>query len=181
MAAAGDPAGLASALAALGPRHVLVKLGARGAVELSAGEVRHGAPYRVTELDPVGAGDAFAAGWLAGWLTGADPERRLDTACAAGAFAVTAGGDWESLPCGRTWSPWPSAARATRCAASRTRRYPYPPPAVPHLPLAVPHPPLPVPASGRVASGARRPNHADIAARPPEHRCGSAPDTERTP
>ncbi|GAA3447470.1 sugar kinase [Planomonospora venezuelensis] len=93
-----DPEGLASALAALGPRHVLVKLGARGAVELSDGEVRRAAPYPVTELDPVGAGDAFAAGWLTGWLDEAAPERRLSTACAAGAFAVTASGDWESLP-----------------------------------------------------------------------------------
>ncbi|MBG0832860.1 sugar kinase [Planomonospora sp. ID67723] len=92
------PAGLASALTALGPRHVLIKLGARGAVELSDGTVRQAAPYPVTELDPVGAGDAFAAGWLADWLEGADPERRLATACAAGAFAVTANGDWESLP-----------------------------------------------------------------------------------
>ncbi|GGL43637.1 sugar kinase [Planomonospora parontospora] len=94
----GDPAEPARALAALGPRHVLVKLGARGALELSDGEVRRAEPYRVTELDPVGAGDAFAAGWLADWLGGASPERRLATACAAGACAVTAQGDWESLP-----------------------------------------------------------------------------------
>ncbi|WP_449061276.1 carbohydrate kinase family protein [Planomonospora algeriensis] len=94
----GDPIGAARALAGLGPRHVLVKLGARGAVEFSDGEVRRAEPYRVTELDPVGAGDAFAAGWLADWLAGASPERRLATACAAGACAVTAQGDWESLP-----------------------------------------------------------------------------------
>ncbi|MBF8186640.1 sugar kinase [Nonomuraea sp. K274] len=89
---------LAKALAALGPRHVLVKLGAEGALELSGGTVRRAEPYRVTEVDSVGAGDAFAAGWLADWLDGADPERRLSTACAAGAFAVTSQGDWESLP-----------------------------------------------------------------------------------
>jgi 2-dehydro-3-deoxygluconokinase len=97
-AGSGDPAGPARALAALGPRHVLVKLGARGALEFSDGEVRRAEPYRVTELDPVGAGDAFAAGWLADWLGGASPGRRLATACAAGACAVTAQGDWESLP-----------------------------------------------------------------------------------
>ncbi|NUP83629.1 MAG: sugar kinase [Nonomuraea sp.] len=92
------PAELAKALAALGPSYVLVKSGAEGALELSGGVVRRGRPYRVTEVDPVGAGDAFAAGWLADWLAGAEPERRLDTACAAGAFAVTSQGDWESLP-----------------------------------------------------------------------------------
>ncbi|SEG93482.1 2-dehydro-3-deoxygluconokinase [Nonomuraea solani] len=89
---------LAKALAALGPKHVLVKFGAEGAMELSGGVVRRAAPYRVTEVDSVGAGDAFAAGWLADWLAGADPDRRLGTACAAGAFAVTSQGDWESLP-----------------------------------------------------------------------------------
>ncbi|MET7460761.1 sugar kinase [Nonomuraea sp. NPDC005501] len=93
-----EPVELARALAALGPRHVLVKAGAEGALELSDGVVRHAEPYRVTEVDPVGAGDAFAAGWLAGWLSGHDPEERLRTACAAGAFAVTSQGDWESLP-----------------------------------------------------------------------------------
>ncbi|WP_049562701.1 sugar kinase [Nonomuraea sp. SBT364] len=94
----GGPEELARALAALGPAHVLVKLGAAGALELSAGASRRAEPYRVTEVDPVGAGDGFAAGWLAGWLDGAAPERRLDMACAAGAFAVTSQGDWESLP-----------------------------------------------------------------------------------
>ncbi|WP_084960170.1 sugar kinase [Thermoactinospora rubra] len=82
----------------LGPAHVVLKFGARGAAEHAGGRVRHAEPYRVTEVDPVGAGDAFAAGWLAEWLAGADPEQRLRTACAAGAFAVTSQGDWESLP-----------------------------------------------------------------------------------
>ncbi|WP_157251369.1 sugar kinase [Nonomuraea typhae] len=95
VAAADDPVALAKAM---GPRHVLLKFGARGALELSGDEVRQAAPYQVTEVDPVGAGDAFAAGWLADWLAGADPEQRLRTACAAGAFAVTSQGDWESLP-----------------------------------------------------------------------------------
>ncbi|MBN6053778.1 sugar kinase [Nonomuraea sp. RK-328] len=93
-----QPAELARALAALGPRHVLVKAGSEGALELSGDVVRHAEPYRVTEVDPVGAGDAFAAGWLAGWLSGHGPEERLRTACAAGAFAVTSQGDWESFP-----------------------------------------------------------------------------------
>ncbi|MFI6498991.1 sugar kinase [Nonomuraea typhae] len=95
VAAADDPVALARSL---GPRHVLLKFGARGAIELSGDEVRQASPYQVTEVDPVGAGDAFAAGWLADWLAGAAPEQRLRTACAAGAFAVTSQGDWESLP-----------------------------------------------------------------------------------
>lgn len=98
IADAQEPVELAKALAAHGPRHVLVKFGAKGAMELSDGVVHRAEPYEVTEVDPVGAGDAFAAGWLADWLAGAGPERRLSTACAAGAFAVTSQGDWESLP-----------------------------------------------------------------------------------
>jgi 2-dehydro-3-deoxygluconokinase len=98
IADAEGPVELAKALAAHGPRHVLVKLGAQGALELSDGVVRRAEPYQVTEVDAVGAGDAFAAGWLADWLARAEPEQRLSTACAAGAFAVTSQGDWESLP-----------------------------------------------------------------------------------
>ncbi|MFG3442592.1 sugar kinase [Nonomuraea sp. NPDC047897] len=98
VADAAEPVALAEALASLGPRHVLVKSGAEGALELSGGVVRRAEPYEVTEVDPVGAGDAFAAGWLADWLAGAEPDERLRTACAAGAFAVTSQGDWESLP-----------------------------------------------------------------------------------
>jgi 2-dehydro-3-deoxygluconokinase len=92
------PAELARALAARGPGHVLVKLGAQGAMEWSGGSLWQAEPFQVTEVDSVGAGDAFAAGWLAGWLDGAKPEQRLGMACAAGAFAVTSQGDWESLP-----------------------------------------------------------------------------------
>jgi 2-dehydro-3-deoxygluconokinase len=52
----------------------------------------------VTEVDPVGAGDAFAAGYLGALLDGAGPEQRLDTGALAGAFTVTVPGDWEGLP-----------------------------------------------------------------------------------
>jgi len=31
----------------------------------------------ITVVEPIGAGDAFAAGWLSGWLRGFDPPRRL--------------------------------------------------------------------------------------------------------
>ena len=93
-----DAEKLAAELARRGPRHVLIKFGPDGAMELSDGTVLRAEPYQVTEVDSVGAGDAFAAGWLADWLAGAEPADRLATACAAGAFAVTSQGDWESLP-----------------------------------------------------------------------------------
>ena len=57
----------------------------------------------VTVVDPVGAGDAFVAGYLADRLAGRTPEARLRTAIAAGAFAVTVPGDCEGLPPAPTW------------------------------------------------------------------------------
>lgn len=90
-----DPLG---GLAKLGPTEVIVKDGGRGCVALING-VRHEAPaLPVTVIDPVGAGDAFVAGYLADRLAGAAADQCLRTAIAAGAFAVTVPGDCEGLP-----------------------------------------------------------------------------------
>jgi 2-dehydro-3-deoxygluconokinase len=95
----GDDAGaLVAALAALGPGQVLIKRGSQGSVSRIDGE-QHDVPARqVDVVDPVGAGDAFAAGYLAGLCRGVPAEERLALATAAGAFAVTVPGDWEGLP-----------------------------------------------------------------------------------
>ncbi|WP_406283517.1 sugar kinase [Embleya sp. NBC_00896] len=91
-------ADLARDLCALGPAQVLLKQGARGALAIVDG-VRHDVPpLRVDAVDPVGAGDAFAAGYLAELLEGGSVAERVATAAAAGAFAVTVPGDWEGLP-----------------------------------------------------------------------------------
>lgn len=95
---AASPLDLAYALAALGPSQVVVKRGARGAVAVVDGVPCNAPVHRVDAVDPVGAGDAFAAGYLAELLAGADVSTRLATAAAAGAFAVTVHGDWEGLP-----------------------------------------------------------------------------------
>jgi sugar/nucleoside kinase (ribokinase family) len=55
-------------------------------------------PVPVPAVDPVGAGDAFVAGYLAETLAGRPVPERLATAAACGAFAVTVPGDWEGLP-----------------------------------------------------------------------------------
>jgi 2-dehydro-3-deoxygluconokinase len=93
-----DPAGLGRALAALGPGQVVIKRGALGAVAVVEDELLEVPPYPVTEVDPVGAGDAFAAGYLSTLLDGGGPAKRLETGALAGAFAVTVPGDWEGLP-----------------------------------------------------------------------------------
>lgn len=93
-----DPLDAALALEALGPRQILIKLGAAGCLARIDG-VTHELPAPlVTVLDTVGAGDAFVAGYLAELIDGAAVERRLATAIAAGAWAVTVSGDWEGMP-----------------------------------------------------------------------------------
>ena len=94
--AAGEP--VLDRLAAAGPREVVLKQGARGCTALVDG-VRLDSPgFAVREVDPIGAGDAFAAGYLAATLWDADPRERLRVANAMGALCVQGRGDYESLP-----------------------------------------------------------------------------------
>ncbi|MFJ6048918.1 sugar kinase [Streptomyces sp. NPDC092307] len=93
-----DPATMARALLDLGPREAVLKLGSRGAVAATRGEEAVQDIVPVTPVDPIGAGDAFVAGYLAGLLDGAPLPGRLLLAATCGAFAVAAPGDWEGLP-----------------------------------------------------------------------------------
>ncbi|MEU3273220.1 sugar kinase [Saccharomonospora sp. NPDC006951] len=89
---------LASEFAALGPEQVLIMLGPRGAIAELNG-VRYDVPsYPVRTVGTEGADDAFIAGYLADFLTGAPPERRVRTAAACRAFAVSAPGEEKGLP-----------------------------------------------------------------------------------
>lgn len=90
----GDDETLAHELAALGRGRAVVKLGSRGAVASIDGRFlrRPASPVRV--VDPVGAGDAFVAGWLAATLSGATADEALDRAADAGALACTVESDW---------------------------------------------------------------------------------------
>ncbi|MFD9911042.1 sugar kinase [Streptomyces sp. NPDC059063] len=90
--------GLAESLLGLGVREVVVKLGADGATAYTAGAELHRPARPVRAVDPVGAGDAFVAGYLSALLDGAEPAGRLERAVVCGAFAVAARGDWEGAP-----------------------------------------------------------------------------------
>lgn len=97
-ASADDPdADVARLLQALGPQEVIIKDGDRGARSRCADEAFTQAPTSVNVIDPVGAGDAFVAAYLARSLTGAPPADRLALASRAGAFAVATQGDCEGL------------------------------------------------------------------------------------
>lgn len=85
---------LARGLADLARGRAVVKLGSRGAVSVVDGRSTRRAATPVRVVDPVGAGDAFVAAWLAASLTGADPDTALDRAADAGALACTVPGDW---------------------------------------------------------------------------------------
>lgn len=95
-----DPDSVARSVLALGPATVVVKLGADGALEAgSDNSVVRGAAIAVAALvDPVGAGDAFAAGWIAAALEGLPAAERLGLANACGAAAIGAIGDQAGLP-----------------------------------------------------------------------------------
>ena len=90
------PADLATAIAALGPSQVVIKLGQNGCIALINSAIWCVAAIPITPLDTVGAGDAFVAGYLAELVAGSPPQTRLATAVRTGAFACLGPGDWES-------------------------------------------------------------------------------------
>jgi 2-dehydro-3-deoxygluconokinase len=81
-----------------GGDHVVTKLGAEGARVRTPDGSWTAPAYRVRAVDPVGAGDAFTAGYLSGVLDGLPPADCLARGNATGAFAVMTTGDWEGLP-----------------------------------------------------------------------------------
>jgi 2-dehydro-3-deoxygluconokinase len=93
-----DDKDLVRELAARGPREVVLKLGREGSLALVDGRIIARPAYPVEDVDPVGAGDAFDAGYLAGHLWGLAPEERLRVANAMGALSVATLGDYEGLP-----------------------------------------------------------------------------------
>lgn len=96
----GDPKMLAGRLHDAGAAHAVIKQGAAGAVALVDGMLHCRAGLSVTAVDPVGAGDGFAAGYLTGVIEDRDAAGCVDLAVRVGAFAVTVRGDWEGLPRG---------------------------------------------------------------------------------
>ena len=85
-------------LAGMGPQEVVLRRGEKGSRALVEGKLFEQGAFEVTEVDPVGAGDAFVAGYLAGHLWELGPEERLRIANAMGSYSVMTLGDYEGLP-----------------------------------------------------------------------------------
>lgn len=92
------PEAIAEAVHGLGPAEVVVKRGSRGAVGRAGSATVTVPAVRVSGVDPVGAGDAFVAGYLSARIEGLDLAGRLRRGAVCGAVAVSVPGDWEGLP-----------------------------------------------------------------------------------
>jgi 2-dehydro-3-deoxygluconokinase len=77
---------------------IVVRMRDQTARAYTAGSPVEAAPRLVSVTDPVGAGDAFTAGWLSGWLDGRDTAQCLSRAHRLASLAVSARGDIEGLP-----------------------------------------------------------------------------------
>jgi 5-dehydro-2-deoxygluconokinase len=78
-----------SMLRSLGPRLVLAKHGARGASEVTSDDAVEVPAFPVPVVCGLGAGDAFAAGWIASYLRGAPARQRLRYGAACGGIVAT--------------------------------------------------------------------------------------------
>jgi len=81
-----------------GAEQVVLKRGDRGALALVAGQFFEQPAIQVEVVDTVGAGDAFVAGYLSGWLDSAEPADSLLRGVICGAQACENAGDWEGAP-----------------------------------------------------------------------------------
>jgi sugar/nucleoside kinase (ribokinase family) len=96
---ANEPDDIAQFYLRRGVRQVVIKLGAAGARGWTAGgEIVQSRMFTVTPVDTVGAGDGFAAGYLAAFLAGDNMQERVDQGAAVGALVTTRRGDLTAMP-----------------------------------------------------------------------------------
>jgi ribokinase len=93
--ATGSPAGPD---AGRGDRHVVITLGAAGAVLAGPAVAAAIGGFSVPAVDTVGAGDAFVGALAVALAAGLDPTEAVRAACAAGATATTLRGAQDGLP-----------------------------------------------------------------------------------
>jgi 2-dehydro-3-deoxygluconokinase len=93
-----DPAEVFAAAAAAGVAETVLKAGPDGCYVCGPDGPVHLPSAATTVVDPVGAGDAFAGGYLVGRLRGLDPMRAAWLGSRMAAAVLTAIGDTEGLP-----------------------------------------------------------------------------------
>jgi len=98
IARATDVEDAARTLARDGGVLVVVKLGEDGALAIADGRIVRSAAVAVDEVDAVGAGDSFDAGFLAGHLAGLPLEEALGLANVCGALSMRAAGGTAAQP-----------------------------------------------------------------------------------
>jgi 2-dehydro-3-deoxygluconokinase len=89
---------LGARLSALGADVVIVKQAEAGATAIAAGRAVHVAAAPTHPVEMHGAGDAFAAGYIAELMRGEPLAARLATAAACAGCVIAKAGDWEGLP-----------------------------------------------------------------------------------
>jgi 2-dehydro-3-deoxygluconokinase len=93
-----DPEAMLDRLTVLGPKQVAIKVGEQGAFFSDEKERGHLPCFPVSEVDPVGAGDAFCAGVISGLLDKVAFAESVRRGAALGAFCVSSWGDYAGLP-----------------------------------------------------------------------------------
>ena len=109
-----QPSDIADFYLRLGVQHVAIKCGAQGAYYATRAPVQPARAWVAacpvpTVVDTVGAGDAFAAGFISALLTGREIKQAVERGNWMGACAVQSRGDSDGLP---TLSQWQAAAVA---------------------------------------------------------------------
>ncbi|GGK34409.1 2-dehydro-3-deoxygluconokinase [Caldalkalibacillus thermarum] len=93
-----EPEKIVDALRAHGQQIFVVKMGARGAYYDNGQEKGYVPGFKAEVVDPVGAGDGFAAGVISGLLRGWTMQEAVRLGNAVGAMVVGVSGDVEGLP-----------------------------------------------------------------------------------
>jgi ribokinase len=93
-----DAVKAAESLLRQGVKHVICKLGEKGALSVTPQETKHFPSFPVVAVDTTAAGDAFNAALAVGLLNGWPLEQTITFANAAGALTVSRRGAQTSLP-----------------------------------------------------------------------------------
>lgn len=94
-----DPEKLGKRFLELGSELVVLKVGAKGAYYFTKDEHQLVSGFKVEQvIDPVGAGDGFAAGFVSGLLDELSYANAVERGNAVGAFVTMVNGDVEGLP-----------------------------------------------------------------------------------